>query len=244
MAQRRALASTHTILNARDGAFLSLMDPPEELREASANCDNQGTWPVLVGKTGDADAMLSSPIILYDYPDIAPESPGDLFDATEIDEILTLRILAMTDAEKREMASTDARARALLERTHGLTAAQLAQMHGVMRPAHEVSRAAGSLVGRVAGETKPRLVSLLSSGVDLSIGTQVRLRPNAGGDIMDLVLKNKIAIVEAIERDFEDRVHVAVTLLDDPGRDLGAAGFPGHRFYFSQEELEPIGDQP
>jgi hydrogenase maturation protease len=87
-------------------------------------------------------------------------------------------------------------------------------------------------------------VSLLSSGVDLSIGTQVRLRPNAGGDIMDLVLKNKIAIVEAIERDFEDRVHVAVTLLDDPGRDLGAAGFPGHRFYFSQEELEPIGDQP
>jgi hydrogenase maturation protease len=103
---------------------------------------------------------------------------------------------------------------------------------------------AGSLVGRVAGETKPRLVSLLSSGVDLSIGTQVRLRPNAGGDIMDLVLKNKIAIVEAIERDFEDRVHVAVTLLDDPGRDLGAAGFPGHRFYFSQEELEPIGDQP
>jgi hydrogenase maturation protease len=244
MAQRRALASTHTILDARDGAFLSLMDPPEELREASANCDNQGTWPVLVGKTGDADAMLSSPIILYDYPDIAPESPGDLFDATEIDEILTLRILAMTDAEKREMASTDARARALLERTHGLTAAQLAQMHGVMRPAHEVSRAAGSLVGRVAGETKPRLVSLLSSGVDLSIGTQVRLRPNAGGDIMDLVLKNKIAIVEAIERDFEDRVHVAVTLLDDPGRDLGAAGFPGHRFYFSQEELEPIGDQP
>jgi hydrogenase maturation protease len=61
---------------------------------------------------------------------------------------------------------------------------------------------------------------------------------------MDLALKNKIAIVEAIERDFEDRVHVAVTLLDDPGRDLGAAGFPGHRFYFSQEELEPIGDQP
>ncbi len=243
-AQRHAFASTHTILDARDGAFLSLMDPPEELREASANCDNQGTWPVLVGKAGDDNAMLSSPIILYDYPDIAPESPGDLFDATEIDEILTLRILAMTDAEKREMASTDARARALLQRTHGLTAAELAQMHGVMRPTHEASRAADSLAGRVAGETKPRLVSLLSSSVELSIGAQVRLRPKAGGDIMDLALKDKIAIVEAIERDFEDRVHVAVTLLDDPGRDLGTAGFPGHRFYFSQEELEPIGDQP
>jgi hypothetical protein len=243
-AQRRAFASTHTILDVRDGGFLSLMDPLEELREASANCDHQGTWPILVGKTGETDAVLSSPIILYDYPDIAPESPGDLFDATEIDEILTLRILAMTDAEKRQMVSTDARARALLERTHGLTAAELAQMHGVMRPTHEVRRAVDSLGHQAAGETKPRLVSLLSRGVDLAIGSKVRLRPKAGGDIMDLALKNKIAIVEAIERDFEDRVHVAVTLLDDPGRDLGAAGFPGHRFYFSEEELEPIGDQP
>jgi hydrogenase maturation protease len=243
-AQRKAFSSTHTILEVRDGAFLSLMDPPEELREASANCDNQGTWPILVGKTGDTDAVLSSPIILYDYPELAPESPGDLFDATEIDEILTLRILAMTDAEKREMASTDAHARALLERTHGLTAAELAQMHGVMRPTHEIRRPADSFGGRAAGETKPRLVSLLDRGGDLSIGTQVRLRPKVGGDIMDLALKDKIAVIEAIERDFEDRVHVAVTLLEDPGRDLGAAGFPGHRFYFSQEELEPIGDRP
>jgi hypothetical protein len=68
----------------------------------------------------------------------------------------------------------------------------------------------------------------------------VRLRPKPGGDVMDIALKGKIAVVEAIERDFEDRVHVAVTLLDDPGRDLGAAGFPGHRFFFSQEEIEPI----
>ena len=64
-------------------------------------------WPVLVGKEGTADSILSSPIILYDYPKVAPESPGDLFDATEIDEILTLRILALTDEEKRDMAAID-----------------------------------------------------------------------------------------------------------------------------------------
>jgi hypothetical protein len=239
-AQQRAFASTHTILDVRDGAFVSLMDPPEELRDASEKCDNQGTWPVLAGKNGDRDAVLSSPIILYDYPVLAPQSAGDLFDATEIDEILTLRILTMTDAEKREMASADVRARALLERTHGLTAVELAQMHGVMRPAG-VRQPADSFASRVAADTKPRLASLVSRASDLAIGSEVRLRPKKGGDIMDLALAGKVAIVEAIERDFEDRVHIAVTLRDDPGRDLGAAGFPGHRFYFSQEEIEPIG---
>ena len=243
-AQRRAFASTHTILEVRDGEFVSLMDPPDELRDASASCDNQGTWPVLVGKNGDRDAVLSSPIILYDYPELAPQSAGDLFDATEIDEILTLRILAMTDAEKREMASADVRARALLERTQALTAADLAQMHGIMRPAG-VRQPADSLASRAANG-KPRLATLVGRGSELAIGSEVLLRPKKGGDIMDLALAGKVAVVEAIERDFEDRVHIAVTLRDDPGRDLGAAGFPGHRFYFSQDEIEPIsaGDMP
>jgi hypothetical protein len=121
-----------------------------------------------------------------------------------------------------------------------LTAVELAQMHGVMRPAG-VRQPADSFASRVAADTKPRLASLVSRASDLAIGSEVRLRPKKGGDIMDLALAGKVAIVEAIERDFEDRVHIAVTLRDDPGRDLGAAGFPGHRFYFSQEEIEPIG---
>ena len=188
--------------------------------------------------------MLASPIILYDHPAIAPESPGDLFDGTEIDEILTLRILAMTDAEKREMASVDARARALLERTHALTAEDMARLHGVMRDHPSQASQIEPLTGR--NHEKPRLVSLLETGRSLCVGARVRLRPKSGGDIMDIALKDKIAVVEAIERDFEDRVHVAVTLIDDPGRDLGAAGFPGHRFFFSQEEIEPLaaGDGP
>lgn len=237
-AQLRAFASTHAILTVEDGAFISLLDPPDDLREAAGECRNVGAFPVLVGGQ-DNSAMLASPIILYDHPAIAPESPGDLFDGTEIDEILTLRILAMTDAEKREMASVDARARALLERTHALTAEDMARLHGVMR--NHPSQASQIEPPPMGGDhEKPRLVSLLESGRSLCVGARVRLRPKSGGDIMDIVLKDKIAVVEAIERDFEDRIHVAVTLIDDPGRDLGAAGFPGHRFFFSQEEIEPI----
>jgi hydrogenase maturation protease len=129
----RALASTHTILNVRDGEFVSLLDPPETFREAVAACENKGTWPVLVGEEGARRCVLSSPIILYDYPQIAPESAGDLFDGTEIDEILTLRIMTLTDEEKREMRGADERARQILERTETLPVEQLMKLHGTLR---------------------------------------------------------------------------------------------------------------
>jgi len=129
----RSLVSSHTILGIRDGEFVSLLEPPEKFREAVASCQNNGTWPVLVGADGTRDCVLSSPIILYDYPQIAPESAGDLFDGTEIDEILTLRILTLTDEEKREMRGTDEHARRILERTEQLPAEQLIKLHGAMR---------------------------------------------------------------------------------------------------------------
>ncbi len=129
----RSLASTHTILEARGGEFISHFAPPPECRDAIAACRNIGTWPVLVGAAGERDAMLSAPIILYDYPEIALESPGDLFDATEIDEILSLRILTLTDEEKQSAAAVDQRVRALLHRTEMLGAEQFAGLHGAMR---------------------------------------------------------------------------------------------------------------
>lgn len=127
------LASTHTILGVRDGEFVSLLDPPESYRKAAASCQHIGTWPVLVGDEGERNMMLSSPIILYDYPQIAPESAGDLFDGTEIDEILTLRIMTLTEDEKREMRGADERARRMLERTETLPAEELMKLHGAMR---------------------------------------------------------------------------------------------------------------
>jgi hypothetical protein len=142
----RSLVSAHVVLGAAAGGFVSLLEPPENLRELAAGCQNIGAWPVLVGRDGDhaglshdtstRDTMLASPIILYDYPQIAPESPGDLFDGTEIDEILALRILTMTDEEKIEMRSTDDRARKLLERTESLPMEQLMRLHGTMRELH------------------------------------------------------------------------------------------------------------
>jgi hypothetical protein len=224
LAQRHSFVSSHMLLGVEGGVFVSLTDPPEDLREAARRCENQGVWPVLVGAPGAVDTMLSSPIILYDYPEIAPESTGDLFDATEIDEILILRILTMTDEEKREMAAVDSRLRAMLERTEGLTPAALDRLHGTLRYPH----ASTTPVVREVG------------GSALKVGTLVRLRPKPGGDIFDIVLKDQIAVVEAIECDFENREHVAVTLLDDPGRDMGMQRMPGHRFFFAPSEMEVL----
>jgi hypothetical protein len=129
----RSLVSTHVVLGVRDGAFVSLMDPGPMWREAAADCRNAGVWPVLVGAEGDRDTMLASPIILYDHPQIAPESPGDLFDGTEIDEILSLRILTLSDSEKAEVQAGDERGRALLARTEALAREQLLGLHGTFR---------------------------------------------------------------------------------------------------------------
>jgi hypothetical protein len=129
----RSLVSTHTILEVRRGEFVSLIDPPKKYLNFALACQNVGTWPVLVGQDGERDTMLSSPIILYDYPQIAPESPGDLFDGAEIDEILSLRIMTMTDEEKREMRQSDERTRQILERTEALPAEQFMKLHGALR---------------------------------------------------------------------------------------------------------------
>lgn len=129
----RSLVSTHIVLGIEGGEFVSLLDPPESLRPLATACHNQGTFPVLVGEEGQRDTVLASPIILYDYPQIAPESAGDLFDGTEIDEILSLRIMTMTDEEKSEMRQSDERARQMLERTETMPAEQFMKLHGVLR---------------------------------------------------------------------------------------------------------------
>jgi hypothetical protein len=132
-ALRRTFCSTHTVLRTRAGAFVSLTDPPPAFRTAAEACQNRGTWPVLAGEPGARDTVLSSPIILEDHPRIAPESPGDLFDGGEIDQLLTLSILSMTDEEKREMREADPRAREILDRTEALSEDELMRLHGTIR---------------------------------------------------------------------------------------------------------------
>ena len=230
----RTLASTHTILHLRGGDFVSLIDPPEVHAQAAAACKNSGTWPILVGEEAkhERDTMVSSPIILYDYPQIAPQSPGDLFDSGEIDEILTLRIMTMTDEEKREMRGVDEQTRRILERTESMPSGDLLKMHGVMRGSNKMDEEFFN------PSTKPTTVSV--QGVTLKTGDLVRVRPKSRADAMDMALAGKVAMIESIEQDAENKLHLALVMEDDPGRDLGMMRQPGHRFFYGADEVEPV----
>jgi len=133
-----SLVSTHLVLGVADGEFVSLLEPAERYSADAKGCVNTGVFPVLAGEAPDRSMMLVSPIIMYDYPQTAPESKGDFFDGTEMDEMLTLRVLTLTDAEKEEMRMGDPRARRILERTEALTGEQMMEAHGVIRQLREL----------------------------------------------------------------------------------------------------------
>jgi hypothetical protein len=120
-------------MRARDGSWVSATDPPEPVRAPAATCVQDGWWPVLVGEEGDRRTVLASPIILSDHPAIAPESPGNLFDSGEIDKMLVLNILAMTEDERRDMRDADPRAREILDRTEALSEEDIMRLHGAVR---------------------------------------------------------------------------------------------------------------
>lgn len=149
-ALRTSLVATHSLIGVRGGAFLSLLDPPAWAAAAAKDCRNVHTYPVLAGGANTRDVMLSSPILMYDNPEISPESPGDLFDATEIDEILSLRTLTLTDEEKREARATDARAAAIIDRADTLPREVLERLHGAVRAPRPMSTDGDGAGGRAA----------------------------------------------------------------------------------------------
>ncbi|HEX3660530.1 MAG TPA: hypothetical protein VHU89_03825 [Acidobacteriaceae bacterium] len=242
-AQRLAFVSAHALLEIEEGTFVSLLDPPADLASDAAACANRGIFPVLAG---DAAHMLASPIILYDNPQVAPESAGDFFDGTEMDEMLALRVLTLTDEEKAEMRQGDRHAAAILQRTETLPAEQLLKLHGVVRGLRPVVAGEQQEAhGRIEPwnpfeEDKPPLESVRVFDVDLRCGDRVRLWPDKQADILDIAMKGKTAVIEAIEQDLEGNVQLAVVLEDDPGRDMGLLRQAGHRFFFSPDEIEPL----
>jgi hydrogenase maturation protease len=129
----RSFISAHTILSVSGAEFVSLLDPPEHLRDVVSGCKNLANFPVLLGEDSTRDMMLCSSILLYDFPQIAPESAGDFYDATEMDEMLTLRVMTLTDEEKTAMRSSDDRVRELLQRTEDTAREQLMRTHGTIR---------------------------------------------------------------------------------------------------------------
>ena len=249
----RSLVATHTLLHLDAGHFLSLTDPPEWAKGPTAACRNLHTWPVLAGEPDSRDLVLSSPIILEDHPAIAPESPGALYDATEIDEILALRTAALTDEEKREARGTDDRAAAVIDLTESMPAEVLERLHGAVRGLREVTAPAPAVPGDARGgplrpdapwwdpgadaSVDPAHDHVLVDGREVRAGSRVVLRPGLRHtDAQDLFLAGRRAQVEAVLHDVDGGVHLAVTVDDDPGADIRRE--QGRYLYFQPDEID------
>jgi len=252
---RLSLIGAHVLLEAAGPTrFVSLLEPPEAAADAVARCRQTRCFPVLVGAAGDTDVVLGSPIILYDYPEIAAESAGALFDSTEIDEILTLRVMTMTDQEKAEARATDPRAAEIIDRCDGMSAATLQQLHGVLRNPHspladlpdlERTDAPVFETGDVPWwdpasdeSVQPELDSVLIDGVRVAKGSLVRVHPSRRADAQDLFFADQVARVTAVLSDVDGDTHVALVLVDDPAADLH--DWYGRYLYFAPDELEPL----
>jgi hypothetical protein len=261
---RYALIAAHTLIAVPGGTFLSLTDPPEWAAGEAAACTNIGTWPVLAGPAGCRDLLLSSPVILYDHPEVAPESAGDLFDATEIDEILTLRTLALTEDERRQARATDQRAADLIDRLDIMPAEMLERLHGAIRylsPAPGTPVSGGAATAAAPGDPTPgdptpggptpwwdpgadtsvcpETDHVLVRGVRIARGSRVRMLPGSRrADAQDLFLVGREALVAAVLHDVDGHVHVAVSPLNDPLADLQRNH--GRFLYFAPDEIEPV----
>jgi hypothetical protein len=258
---RYALIAAHSLIGVPGGTFLSMTDGPEWAAPEIAACENTGTWPVLAGPEDCSDLMLSSPVILYDHPEVAAESAGNLFDATEIDEILTLRTLTLTDAEKRQARATDSRAAELMDRLDDMPPEMLERMHGAIRYLRGVQQPAP--VQTMDGEpdwpgpeitdrpsvpwwdpgadasVSPETDYVLVEGVRVARGSRVLMQPGARrADAQDLFLAGREAIVEAVLKDVDGQVHLAVTPVDDPAADLQRSH--GRFLYFGPDEVAPL----
>ena len=245
-ATRRSFIGTHLLIEAHGAGFVSLLEPPEPAAAAAADCHQARCWPVLSGRPGDTDLLLGLPIILYDYPEIAGESPGALFDATEIDEILTLRVLTMTDAEKAEARATDPLAREIIDRCDDMSPETLQQLHGALRSPRGPEPATFETEvpwwdPATDASVRPDTDAVTISGVPVARGSLVRVHPNRRADAQDLFFADQVARVTAVLSDVDGSTHVALVLVDDPAADLHEEA--GRFFYFAPDELEPLTDQ-
>nr|WP_245981868.1 hypothetical protein [Streptomyces reniochalinae] len=267
-ALRHALIATHTLLGGEGVEFVSLIDPPAWAAPHADTCRNLHTFPVLAGEEGTRRMMLSSPILLSDHPQVAPESPGDLHDAAEIDEILSLRTFLLTDEEKREARATDPRAAAILDQVENMPREVFARLHGAIRSlepeGNSAARTSTSTPVPAAAEPppdgddpaparattpwwqeggdegiSPSTDSVLVAGVPVRRGHRVVLRPRArGADAHDIFLAGRTAQIAGVFHDVDGSVHLAVTLDDDPAAEVNA--WYGRYFYFRTDEVHPL----
>lgn len=245
-ALRHALVAAHLLVHATGGAFVSLIDPPEWAKGYAELCEQDGVFPVLAGPPGDRRVVLASPIILYDHPQVAPESSSQFCDGTEMDEMLTLRTLTLTDQEKRQVRGSDARGAALVDQMDDLPPELMDRLHGAIRSMTGAARPAAPAPEEAVpwwdpaadASVDPDTDVVLVGGVPVARGSAVRLRPGGRrADAQDMFLAGRTAHVAAVLSDVDGGRHLAVAL-----DDLAADGVNPHgRFlYFAPDEVEPI----
>ncbi|MDT5161249.1 MAG: hypothetical protein QOC90_1559 [Mycobacterium sp.] len=258
-----SLIGTHVIAEVVGGEFVSLLEPPDTAAGPVSRLVQHRCFPVLAGRPGERDLMLISPIILYDHPEIAEQSEGALYDSTEIDEILTLRVMTMTDEEKAQARATDPRAAAIIDRCDSMSPEAMQQLHGVLRNPHvpglehddprldaldEQMRSAGLIPEIPEGvdwwdpvadtAVRPDLDAVLVNGVRVAAGSRVRLRPCRRADAQDIFFAGKTARVTSVHEDVDGQQYVGVIVEDDP--DVEMPDSYGRYLYFAPDEVEPL----
>ena len=224
----RSLLSTHLVARAPGSRFASPIAPGAGAAAAVRECDHVNIFPVLASENDDT--VLGATIVVPDHPQIAPESHGDLFDATEIEEALLLHVLALSDAERESIAQQDPKVREMLARADAAGPEEIARVRGRVTvsdlpPSHRPGPA------DVAGE--PQIVV---DGIVYRRGAKVVLRPEFGRAPQDNVWADRQATIERIYRDYEDGYHIAVTVDDDPGQELMRD--IGRYLYFKPAEVD------
>jgi hypothetical protein len=214
---------------------------------------------VLAGRPGERDLILISPIILYDHPEIAEQSEGALYDSTEIDEILTLRVMTMTDEEKAQARATDPLAAQLIDRCDAMSPEAMQQLHGILRNPRasegtgfgeldEQMRSAGLIPEVPDGVdwwdpladtiVRPDVDAVLVNGIRVAAGSRVRLRPSRRADAQDIFFAGKTARVTSVHEDVDGEQYVGVIVEDDP--DFEMPDSYGRYLYFAPDEVEPL----
>jgi hypothetical protein len=242
----KSMIGTHVIAEVVGGDFISLLDPPEHAAAAAANCHQHRCFPVLAGPPDETDLLLVSPIILYDHPEIAEQSEGALYDSTEIDEILTLRVMTMTDEEKAQARATDRLAAQIIDRCDAMSPESMQRLHGVLR---DPRLDAPGLIPEIPdgmqwwdpladNAVRPDIDAVLVNGVRVSRGSRVRLHPGRRADAQDLFFAGKTARVTSVHEDVDGNQHLGVVVDDDPAADLH--DWYGRYLYFAPDEVEPL----
>jgi hypothetical protein len=221
----RSLISTHPMVSVKGGRFISQLEAP---------CDSVNTWPVLASP--EDDVMLGTAIVLPDHPQIAPESRGNLFDNTEIEEALVLHVQALSDGERAELEHQDPAVKEMIERAGSVTPDELLKLHGRVEVRDPVTREPPRPSADVRDPTRG-LPDAEVDGVVFRRGGKVVVRPGLEADLQARMLEGRTVTIERIYRDYDGKIHLGVSV-DQPGQEIMRD--TGRFLWFFPPEVEVV----